>query len=70
MRSKLCYLKLGMLIDSQTDDVISVFEVEWLDTVSSAEYNPCPSCMVNNVPIREVLKIIPGVKSPVPMNEL
>ena len=70
MRGKLRYLKLGMLIDSQTDDVISVFKIEWLDTISSAEYNPCPSSMVNNVPLREVVKIIPGVKSPVPMNEL
>lgn len=59
-----------MLIDSQANDVISVFKVEWLDSISSAEYNPCTSSMVHNLPLREVVKIIPGVKSAIAMNEI
>ena len=44
-----------MLIDSQTDDVVSVLKVERLHSIRRAQYHPSPSSMVHNVPLREVV---------------
>ena len=64
------YLELGMLIDSQADDVIGVFQVKRLDPISRAQYNSCPCGMVHNFPFREVVQIISGVKSTIAVNEI
>ena len=58
-----------MLIDSQTYDVVSVFQVEWLNSISCAQNNPRPGSMVHNVSLREVVQVVPGVESSIAVNE-
>ena len=47
-----------------------MLKVEWLYSISGTQYNSGSCCMIHNLPLGEVVQIIPGVKTTVAMNEI
>ena len=63
------HLKLRVLVDGQADNIISVFKIEWLYSISCAQNNSRPSSMVHNISLGEVVQVVPGVESSITVNE-
>ena len=47
-----------------------MLKVEWLYSISGTQHNSGSCCMIHNLPLGEVVQIIPGVETTVAMNEI
>ena len=63
--TKVSHLEFGMLVYSQANDIIGVFQIKCLLSIGCTQHDPSPRSVVHNVTIWQIVEVVPGVKSPV-----
>ena len=47
-----------------------MFQIKRLDAIRRAQYNSCSSSVVNEIAVRKVVQVVPGVETAVAVNEV